>query len=396
MSTTNRLTALSAKALGPGFHCDGAGLYLRVSESRKNWVYVYHWLGRRREMGLGGFADTSLAEARAKASSARALVRSGIDPLKEKAGAQTTVPTFHMVSEDFIALKGAAWRNPKHRQQWANTLRDYAKPLAEKPVDAISTSDVLSCLEPIWRTKPETAARVRMRIENVLDAAKARGFRSGENPAAWKGNLSHLLPPRSKLTRGHQRALDYRLVPGFVRALQQREGVAARALEFTILNAVRTSETLNAKWSEVDWEAKVWTIPASRTKTATTLRVPLTEPALAVLTEVKSLQSEWVFANLSLRNPLSINAMRGVLIRMGVDGETTVHGFRSSFRDWAGEATEFPRELVEMALGHQVGSSVERAYRRGDALERRRLVMEGWAAYLRDHIPVNGPSAARG
>ncbi|VXB41269.1 site-specific integrase [Brevundimonas sp. G8] len=381
MSTTNRLTALAAKSLGIGFHNDGAGLYLRVAERRKSWVYVYQWKGRRREMGLGSFSDTSLAEARIKCSAARTLVKSGVDPLA-KSDQKSSAPSFSAMAEEFIALKGGGWRNDKHRQQWSNTLKDYAKPIADTPVDAITTEDVLACLVPIWKAKPETASRVRMRIENVLDAAKARGHRSGENPAAWKGNLAHLLPARSKLSRGHQRALHYDHVPAFIQSLRQRQGVAAKALEFTVLNAVRTSETLNATWSEFDLDAKVWTIPASRTKTSTQLRVPLSDDALSVVDEVRGLGSDFVFPATSLDAPLSINAMRSVLIRMGTGEQATVHGFRSSFRDWAGETTDFPRDIVEMCLGHAVGSAVERAYRRGDALDRRRAVMEAWAAYL--------------
>ncbi|MET3780504.1 integrase [Brevundimonas sp. 1080] len=390
MSTTNRLTALAAKSLGNGFHNDGKGLYLRVAERRKSWVYVYQWEGRRREMGLGSFSDTSLAEARTKCSAARALVKSGVDPLA-KSGQQSSAPSFSAMAEKFIALKGGGWRNEKHRQQWSNTLRDYAKPIADTPVDAITTEDVLACLVPIWKAKPETASRVRMRIENVLDAAKARGYRSGENPATWKGNLAHLLPARSKLSRGHQRALHYDHVPAFMQSLRQRQGVAAKALEFTVLNAVRTSETLNAMWSEFDLDDKVWTIPAIRTKTSTQLRVPLTDDAVLILREMRALGSEWVFPATSLEGPLSINAMRSVVIRMGIGEQATVHGFRSSFRDWAGETTDFPRDIVEMCLGHAVGSAVERAYRRGDALDRRRAIMKAWANFLANHERVIVP-----
>nr|WP_314435142.1 integrase arm-type DNA-binding domain-containing protein [uncultured Brevundimonas sp.] len=382
MSTSNRLTALAAKSLGNGFHNDGAGLYLRVSDRRKSWVYVYQWKGRRREMGLGRFSDTSLAEARTKSAAARALVKSGVDPLA-KSAQQSSIPSFSAMAEEFIALKGAGWRNYKHRQQWSNTLKDYAKPIADMPVDAITTEDVRACLAPIWNEKPETASRVRMRIENILDAAKALGHRSGENPAAWKGNLATLLSARSKLSRGHQRALHYEHAPKFVKTLRQREGVAARALEFTILNAVRTSETLNATWAEFDLDTKVWRIPASRTKTSTELRVPLSDDAISILREMQRLGSDWVFPAPSMQKPLSINAMRSVLLRMGAGEQTTVHGFRSTFRDWAGECSDFPSDIVEMALGHQVGNAVERAYRRGDALDRRRAVMAAWAKYIR-------------
>ncbi|WP_295218357.1 site-specific integrase [uncultured Brevundimonas sp.] len=383
MSTTNRLTALAAKSLGIGFHNDGAGLYLRVSDRRKSWVYVYQWKGRRREMGLGSFSNTSLAEARIKCSAARALVKSGVDPLA-KAGLSAS-PSFSAVAHEFIALKEAGWRNAKHRQQWANTLRDYAKPIADMPVDAITVEDVLACLVPIWHEKPETASRVRMRIENILDAAKARGQRSGENPAAWKGNLACLLPARSKLSRGHHRALAFDEAPAFMREVRKRQCMTARALEFTILTADRTSETLIAKWSEIDFEAEVWNIPATRTKTSAPLRVALSQDAIAVLKETQRLESEWVFPNADLTGHLSSNAMLALLRRMGAIELATVHGFRSTFRDWAGETTEFPRDIVEMCLGHAVGSAVERAYRRGDALDRRRAVMEAWAKFLANH-----------
>lgn len=382
MSTTNRLTALAAKSLGIGFHNDGAGLYLRVAERRKSWVYVYQWKGRRREMGLGSFSDTSLAEARARSAAARALVKSGVDPLA-KSDQKSSAPSFSAMAEEFIALKGVGWRNVKHRQQWENTLREYAKPIANTPVDAVTTEDVLGCLKPIWLVKPETASRVRMRIENVLDAAKARGYRCGENPAVWKGNLAHVLSPRSKLNRRHQRALPFDQAPAFIQSLRQRDGVAAQALEFTVLTAVRTSETLNAIWSEFDLKGKVWSIPASRTKTSTPLRVPLSDDAIAILLKMARFESDWVFPANSLSGPMSVNAMRSVLVRMGFGEQATVHGFRSTFRDWAGETTDFRRDIVEMCLGHAVGSAVERAYRRGDALDRRRVVMDAWSAFLR-------------
>ena len=381
MTTSNRLTALAIKSLKTGFHADGHGLHLRVIGDRKNWCYVFQWEGRRREMGLGSLKDVSLSEARVAVAKARALVRAGVDPILERKVGEGG-RTFRDVSEEFIELKGAGWRNPKHRQQWTNTLRDYAAPLMDRPVDKITTADVLTCLRPIWGTKPETASRVRMRIENILDAAKARGLRSGENPAAWKGMLAHLLPPRSKLSRGHQRAMSWQDAPAFMKALRQRDGVAAKALEFTILNAVRTSETLYAVWSEIDWENRVWTVPAARTKTATLLRVPLSDGAVAILKEVQKLDCEWVFPNSARTGALSTNAMSAVLKRMGSGVDATVHGFRSTFRDWAGEATDFPREIVEMALGHKVGNAVERAYRRGDALNRRRNVMEVWSKFL--------------
>jgi hypothetical protein len=261
MSTSNRLTALTCKTLGTGLHADGHGLYLRVKSSRRSWVYIYHIEKRRREMGLGAFGDVTLAEARAKAAIARASVKDGIDPLTARKTEKAAGVTFGKIAADFIELKKPGWRNAKHADQWTNTLRDYAKPISEMEVAKITTTDVLACLKPIWSTKPETASRVRMRIENILDAAKAWGLRAGENPASWSENLVHLLPPRIKLSRGHQRAMPFEDAPAFMAVLRERESVAARALEFNILTAVRTSETLNARWSEIDWTAKVWSIP---------------------------------------------------------------------------------------------------------------------------------------
>ncbi|MGV3580090.1 tyrosine-type recombinase/integrase [Brevundimonas sp.] len=394
MALSNRLTVVGIKSLKPGLHADGNGLYVRVkSEPVKepdakpkgrpaSWVFIYQWQGKRREMGLGPYGPLQLAEARTKAAEAAALVRAGVDPLSERNRPKTAGITFGEVANEFIATKGEGWRNPKHRQQWSNTLRDYAGSLMDMPVCAITMSDVLACLKPIWGKKPETASRVRGRIENVLSAAKARGYRSGENPAAWKDNLAHWLPPPKKLTRGHQRALDYQAAPEFMKSLRQRSGVAAMALEFTVLNAVRTSETRKAVWSEIDWEGRVWNVPAERTKTKKLLRVALSNEALAILKEMQMLGSDWVFPSTKLDKPLSANAMLAVLKRMGADIDTTVHGFRSTFSDWAGETTDFPRDIVEMALGHAVGNAVERAYRRGDALDRRRSVMDAWAAYL--------------
>ena len=396
MTLSNRLTPLAIKSLKPGRHADGNGLYVHVKsvpakevgEKPKtrpaSWLFIYQWEGGRREMGLGSFKDLKLAEARVKASEARSLVVSGIDPLADRHRPKAAGITFREVATEFIDSKGKGWRNEKHGKQWKATLELYAQPLMDMPVSAITVNDVLACLkaQDFWDTKHETASRVRGRIENVLGAAKAKGLRSGDNPAAWKENLEHLLSPRRKLTRGHQRALGYEDAPPFMRLLRQRSGIAAKALQFTILNAVRTSETRKAVWSEIDWEGRVWNVPAERTKTSKLLRVALSDEAVAILREMESLGSMWVFPNTELDKPLSANAMLAVLKRMGADIDTTVHGFRSTFSDWAGETTDFPRDIVEMALGHAVGNAVERAYRRGDALERRRAVMDAWAAFL--------------
>lgn len=403
MTISNRLTNLGIKSLKAGRHADGNGLYIHVkngpakslgghaSPRPASWLYIYHWRGCRREMGLGAFGDLTLAEARMKAADARALLKSGIDPLAERHRPKIAAITFRQVATEFVASKRKGWRNEKHGNQWTATLERYADALMDMPVSAITMEDVLECMrrDSLWDKKHETASRVRGRIENILGAAKARGFRTGDNPAAWKDNLEHWLPPRRKLTRGHQRALGYEVAPAFMKSLRERSGVAAKALEFTILSAVRTSEARNAVWSEIDWENRVWSIPAKRTKTAKLLRVALSDDAFSILEEMKALRSPWLFPSVDLVKPLSANAMLAVLKRMGADIDTTVHGFRSTFSDWAGETTPFPRDIIEMALGHAVGSAVERAYRRGDALERRRAVMEAWASYLSDHEVVS-------
>lgn len=333
-------------------------------------------------MSLGPASGSNLAKARRDAAEVSELVRNGIDPIAARMG-ESSGESFRNVSLAFIELKGTGWRNAKHRQQWPNSLETYAAALMDMPVAAITTEDVLEVLKAIWSSKPETASRVRGRIENVLDAAKARGLRSGENPAAWKGNLAHLLPSRRKLVRGHQRALDYAKAPAFASDLRKRGGVACRALEFTLLTAVRTSEAIRATWNEIDLDTRVWSIPADRTKTRTTLRVPLCGAAVAILQDVRPLcRNEWVFPNQSLTGPLSTAAMDAVLRRMNLKGEMTVHGLRSTFRDWAGEETDYQRDVIEMALGHKVGSAVERAYRRGDALEKRRALMTAWEKFL--------------
>jgi integrase len=268
------------------------------------------------------------------------------------------------------------------------TLTKYAAPLRDKPLDAIQTDDVLSVLTPLWQTKNETASRLRGRIERVLDAARAKGLRSGENPARWRGHLDHLLPKRQKLSRGHHAALPYADVPELVADLRNREGAAALALEFLILTAARSGEVLGAKWNEIDRDAKVWTVPAERMKAGREHRVPLTQRALQILATVEQVRTgDYVFPGQRHGRPLSVMSMEMLLRRMKVD--VTVHGFRSSFRDWAGECTSFPREIAEAALAHTVGDETERAYRRGDALEKRRKLMAAWASFCEPKMVEN-------
>ena len=372
----------------PGRYADGGGLYLVVgSGASRKWVFRYRWSGRLTDMGLGAASGVSLARARELATDARDKLARGLNPLEAKRASQA-VPTFGEMADAVVADLSPQWRNEKHRAQWKATLEKDAAKLRPRRVDQITTADVLDVLTPIWSKKPETAARLRGRIERVLDAAKAKGFRSGENPAAWRGHLSHLLPKRQKLTRGHHAALPYGKVPAFLTELRQREAVAALALEFAIMTAARSGEARGATWGEMDLEQKVWTVPASRMKAGRDHRVPLSERAVSILEKVRPLADVDGFSADALvfpsanGMPLSAAAFDRLLQRMGrARGEVTPHGFRSSFRDWAGETTPYPREVAEAALAHVVGDQTERAYRRGDALEKRRAMMNAWARY---------------
>ena len=378
-----KLTARAAATTKPGRYGDGAGLYLVVSPSgARKWVYRFSYAGKVTEAGLGSADVVSLAEARDRAHEARKLLETGKNPIEAKRQAatiETGKPTFGAIADALIAAKEIEWRNEKHRAQWRASLTEFAAPLRSRPVDEIDTAAILAVLTPLWQTKPETASRVRGRIEAVLDAAKAQGHRSGENPAAWRGHLAHLLPKRGKLTRGHHAAMDYRDVPAFVAKLRACDTIAAMALEFCILTATRSGEVYGARWSEIDIAAKVWTVPAGRMKAAREHRVPLPDCALAILEKLfEARTGDLVFPSPRGRRPLSHVAMAKVMRRLEVE-QATVHGFRSAFRDWAGNETHFPREVAEAALAHVVGDKAEQAYRRGDALEKRRALMSAWA-----------------
>ncbi|KPH09119.1 site-specific integrase [Rhizobium acidisoli] len=380
----NKLTARTVASITkPGRHSDGGNLYLFVEENgRKRWVFMYRKNDRQREMGLGGIDTVSLAAARELAADARLKLQAGIDPIDARNASSIEVPTFGDFADEFIEVMRPQFRNEKHVEQWKMTLREYAKPLRPKPVDQITVDDVLRTLQPIWLTKSETASRTRGRVERVLDAAKAKGFRSGENPAIWRGNLSNLLPKRKKLARGHHAALPYAEVPSFIGRLRQRKATAARALEFTILTAARSGETFGLLWKEIDRKAGIWTVPEGRMKAHREHQVPLTPRALAILDEMALFGEDpdaYVFPGQKRGKPLSPTAMEMQLRRLKVD--VTTHGFRSSFRDWCGEETSFPREIAEAALAHVVGDETERAYRRGTALEKRRRLMTAWANY---------------
>ncbi|MEW5686619.1 MAG: integrase arm-type DNA-binding domain-containing protein [Pseudomonadota bacterium] len=380
----NRLTHRTVEALKtPGLHADGDGLYLRVDErGSKRWVFVFQWQQKRKEMGLGPLSLVSLADAREERLKARRLVYKGLNPIEERKRerAFSSGVTFGSFAEEWLAHKETGWKNEKHRQQWRNSLKTYAASIWGVPVSQVTTEHLKTLLLPIWETKAETASRVRGRIERVLDAARVSGVREGENPARWKGHLETILAKRKKLVRGHHAALPFRDAPAFIAELRQRDSQSAKALEFTILTAARTSETLKAKWCEFDLERRLWTIPAERMKAGREHRVPLTDAAVRALGQPGG-PGEWVFPGTKRQSPLSNMTMTAVLKRMGRN-DITVHGFRSTFRDWAGETSDHPREVVEAALAHIVGDATERAYRRGDALPKRRRLMADWERFL--------------
>ena len=375
------LTARRIETAKPGKYSDGGNLYLIVSKTgARKWVLRFTWRGRPKEMGLGSAAGVPLADAREKAASARRKIAQGLNPIDERKR-DGGIPTFGEMADYVRETLSAGFRNEKHKAQWKSTLEAYAAPLRLKPVDTIATNDVLAVLKPVWTAKAETASRVRGRIEKVLDAAKAKGFREGENPARWRGHLDHLLSKPSKLARGHHAAMPYENVAAFVGKLRDREAIAALALEFCILTAARSGEVLGAKWAAIDLEKKVWTLPANRMKAGREHRVPLSARAVSILKQMeKSKMGDFVFPGQARGKSLSNMAMEMMLRRMKVD-DATVHGFRSSFRDWAGNVSSFPREVTETALAHVIGDKAEQAYRRSDALEKRRKLMEAWASY---------------
>jgi integrase len=365
----------------PGKHGDGDGLWLVIRKpGRGKWVLRYQMSYKPRQMGLGAFPLVGITEARAAALEARRLARLGIDPLEEKRKAKVVVPTFAEFSKSVIKAQTAG-ASVEHGKQWVASLASYAASIADKPVNLITTEDVRALLEPIWSAKAETARRVRNRIERVLDAAKARGFRAGDNPGALRGNLAHLLGKQQKRGDLHHAALDYSAVPAFVSRLRETGGVAELAIEFLILSATRLSETIEAPWSEFDLDARLWVISASRMKAGKEHRVPMPERACQILCQMQAERRGDRVFQVSPRTIL--NRVRGL------DATATTHGFRSSFRDWCGDVAHAPREVAEECLAHAVGNQTERAYRRGDALEQRRKLMEAWAAYVEGEAGAN-------
>jgi integrase len=381
-------------------YADGGGLYLQVSgKGAKSWIYRYASLdGRRRdrEMGLGPAHTISLSDARGLAADARKQRLAGIDPIDarrteraERRLESAKGMTFKQAAEAFIAANKSGWSNKKHAAQWQATLSTYVEPVfGELAVGAIDTTLVLKAIEPVWTTKPETASRLRGRIEAVLDWASARGYRKGENPARWRGHLEKILPAKSRVRKPeHHAALPYEEINAFLKALHQQKGVAALALEFAILTAGRTGEVLGARWGEIDLAAKLWTVPAVRMKAKREHRVPLSDRALFVLDRVKIFGGkDFVFVGARPGKPLSNMALLMTLRRMGRE-DLTAHGFRSTFRDWAAEKTAFQNEVVEMALAHTVADKVEAAYRRGDLFEKRKGLMADWAIFCATEKP---------
>ena len=378
----HKLSSAKVKAAASaGRYSDGGGLYLNITKGgSKSWAYIWTRDGRRREMGLGSYLGVSLADARELAEGCRQQVRKGLDPIQERKRAEE--PNFHDCAMQFLDAKEKGWKHPKHRQQWRMTLMVYAKPLHDQRVSQITTQDVLAVLTPIWMTKSETASRLRGRIEAVLDYAKAMGWRTGENPALWRGNLKSLLPAlkRSKRVK-HFPAMHFTELPKFMADLRLREAMAAKLLEFIILTCSRSGEARGAKWSEFDMEARVWTVPAKRMKMGKAHTVPLSDAAFNIITTLSETRvNTLVFPNPINFGEFSENGTRALLHRMARPDVTT-HGFRSSFRDWAGDCTNVQREVIEACMAHRIKDQAEAAYRRSSALEKRRGLMQDWAEH---------------
>lgn len=383
----NRLTNRTVQSIKDhGRHADGDGLYLVVDASGKRWSVFFMWRGKRREMGLGAYPAVGLADAREAAREARKLAAEGTDPIQARKAAKraSSAPTLGEIAEQLIVDLTPGWRGKFTDANWRRSFELHAASIRDKPVDEVNTEDVLSVLRPLWSTKPETAGKVRERLERVLDAARAQGLRpiDSANPARWRGHLALLLPKRPKLTRGHHPAVPWPEAPAVMTALRERRGMSARALEWTILTAARESMTLGAMWDEIIGD--LWIVPASRMKDGREHRAPVTNAMRDVLARAGT--SAGLLFPAQRGGPMSDAAMDRMLGDVAGPG-LTVHGFRSTFREWAGDATEHPREVAEAALAHVVGDTTERAYRRGDALEKRRRLMTDWAAFLTQPQP---------
>ncbi|MGI4976256.1 MAG: tyrosine-type recombinase/integrase [Janthinobacterium lividum] len=391
--TLHRLTARTVTAAKPGMHADGGGLWLRVQTGGRAWLFRYKSpvTGRERLMGLGRTADVPLARARATAAEARQVVAAKRDPLTERRAAAVVQAgdqqTFQQAAEAYIESQRPGWRNPKHAEQWTSTLTQHAFPtLGKLPVGQVGTEDVMRVLEPIWTQIPETASRVRGRVELVLDYAAAKGWRSGDNPARWRGHIAHMLPKRSRMSKvKHHRALPYKQIAQVMAVLAASDRRSALALRFLVLTAARSSEVRGATWSEIDLVERTWTVPGERMKAGNEHRVPLSSAALEVLQLARERGegqgSPYVFLGRIAGCGLSDVAMSKAL-HFAAGSDSTVHGLRSTFRDWCGEMTDHPGDVAEMALAHAVRDKVEAAYRRGDLFEKRRAMMEAWAGFV--------------
>ncbi len=401
--TVDKLSALAvARAKEPGYYGDGAGLYLQVSRSgTKSWIFRFTIGGRQREMGLGALHTIPLALAREKARESRVNLLAGIDPLEarnaDKLAAaldRARAMTFEQCAAAYIAAHRGSWKSAKHAAQWESTLATYAAPvIGSMPVAAVDTALVVKVLQPLWKEKTETATRLRGRIESILDWATVSKFRVGENPARWRGHLDNLLADPSKVTRvSHHAALPWTDVGPFMMDLREREGIAARAVEFGILTAARSGEVRGATWAEIDLDAALWTVPAERMKGGREHRVPLSKRTMEIL-ETAPRTGDYIFPGSRANSPLSDMSLTAVLRRMGRP-EITMHGFRSTFRDWCSESVgnTFPREVCEHALAHSLPDKVEAAYRRGDLIEKRKVLMQVWADYC-SVAPVAAQSA---
>lgn len=401
----HRLTALKIGKLdAPGQYPDGGNLYFQISKTgSRSWIFRFTLRGQSREMGLGPLSAVSLAAARAEASKCRELLRAGIDPLEARAADQrkraieTGGPRlFKAAAADYIANHRAEWKNSKHAQQWENTLDTYAFPtIGNQDVSDVDTAMIVRVLQPIWTAKRETAFRLRGRIERILDAEKTLGHRQGENPARWRGHLDTLLPKQNRRKKiKHHPALPWQEMPEFMRSLRQREEPTARMLELLILTAVRTQEALYARPEEFAMDYRVWTVPGERMKMELPLRVPMTDRVVELVEQaLPHARHGWLYPGRKDKRPYSNMAMLKILERMGY-GHVTVHGFRSTFRDWVAECTEYADSLAEKALAHAIQNESEAAYRRGDMLERRRQMMADWAGFCAGKtaniLPFNG------
>lgn len=389
-----KLAAVSINRLTAGYHHDGGGLVLQVTGTgARSWLFRYDYRGKRREMGLGPTHTVSLAEAREAARQARKLLLDDLDPIEVRDAARREAEkerrnhvTFGQCAERYIDAHQSGWKNPKHVAQWRATLATYCVSFNERDVADVQRADVLACLEQIWGTKHETATRLRGRIESVLDWATVHGFREGDNPARWKGNLDHLLPTISKTRRvQHHRAVPWQEVGGFMVQLRKEVGLAARALEFLILTACRSGEVRAATWDEIDLAERLWVIPSERMKMGKEHRVPLSGAAITLLMGLPRFEGEClVFPSQRRGKALSDMALTAVMRRMNADA--VPHGFRSTFRDWAGEVSSYPREVCEHALAHRLADGVEAAYQRGDMLNKRRSMMEEWSGFVSAHL----------